>query len=123
MSNYVHTNESWEPFIIELGEKRLEDFGLAAQDWTIKFIDEDEELDEGSAGYCWKRGRLIFLTREYLLNTDERNVEETILHEIAHALTSGEHDQVHIDMLRKIGGTGLWYGADGITTTVYPVKY
>lgn len=117
---FQQTTEDWEAYIVDLAEQRLAYYGLDAQDWIVKFIDRDEEGDIGFAAYSWARGRVIILTREYLLNTDERNVEETILHEIAHALTSGEHDEAWKAKLEEIGGTGLWYDVDG-TATPYPV--
>ena len=121
VSDVVRTTDDWEPYILELGERRLAYFGLDVKDWTIKFVDDDGNLDNGSAGFCYFRGKVIVLTREYLLTTDERNVEETILHEIAHVLATPEHTQEFYDKLKEIGGTGNWYGPDGQITT-YPVK-
>lgn len=117
---FQQTTEEWEAYIVQLAEKYLSRHGLDAQDWTVKFIDRDGEGDIGFAAYSWARGRVIVLTREYLLNTDERNVEETIIHEIAHALTSGAHDEEWKAKFEELGGTGLWYDIDG-NATPYPV--
>jgi len=118
----THPNGDWEQYIIWFAEKYLNQHDLTEKDWTVKFIDEDPDSDDGSAGYCWQRGRVIFFTREYLLNTDERNIEEAILHEVAHAIVGGDHTRAFYDKLKEIGGTGNWYGPDGSITT-YPVKY
>lgn len=120
MSTHEQTTEKWEWYILRLANQHLAYYGLDVQDWTVKFIDRDEEGDIGFAAYSWARGRVIILTREYLLNTDERNIEETILHEIAHALTTPDHDETWRAKLEELGGTGLWYDVDG-NTTAYPV--
>lgn len=115
------TTEFWEPFIIETGERLLAEHGLDILDWTVKLIDDDPYTDMGFAGYCWDRGRVILLTREYLIGTVACNIRETLLHEIAHALTNSSHDEEWRKKFEEIGGTGLWYLKDG-TTKTFPVK-
>lgn len=108
-------NPEWERYILFLGNTLLKQHKLDEQDWTIKLIDEDSDGD--NAGYCWRRGRVIFLTRDYLMDTDVRNIRETILHEIAHALSDGDHTPIWRRKLKEIGGTGIWYKRDGSLST------
>jgi len=109
VSRTTNTPE-WEQYILDKGNALLQEFGLDEKDWTIKMIDEDGF----NAGRCFHRPRVIILSRDFLLDTDIRNVKETILHEIAHALEpNGLHNQAWYDRLIEIGGTGEWHTSSG----------
>ena len=55
-----------------------------------------------------------------LLETAARNIRETLLHEIAHALTSIEHDRVWWRKFLEIGGEGYCLMNDGRATSAKP---
>lgn len=60
-----------------------------------------------SFGYCNYNKCEIALSRKLTLIADEKHVLETILHEIAHAWTPGEHhSDVWAAKCREIGGVG-----------------
>ena len=57
-------------------------------------------------GACWPLKRKITLSREFVLLNEQEQVEDIILHEIAHALTPGAgHGARFKAMARKLGCT------------------
>lgn len=58
----------------------------------------------GAIGVCDHRNETIFMSRKYLSELNHAQVEQVILHEIAHALTPGEkHGPVWKRVARRIG--------------------
>lgn len=88
--------------------------------WRFAWRDDLGRL----AGYCDWDSRLILGNRRILTGTRLVNVRETVLHEIAHALTPA--DRVHGDewymTLLGIGGSGAWRSADGVLRMVRAAK-
>lgn len=70
-------------------------------DWTVEW-DNDREL----AGSSTRNTRRITLSRVMLAGRSNEVLIETIRHEVAHALTSGLHDDEWLEVLLSIGGTG-----------------
>lgn len=79
-------------------------------------------------GYCDYKRRAIVLSEEFALHAPHDAIVQTILHEIAHALTPGDsHGSLWLATARRIGYTGertsdvtlpshsnpLWVGACG----------
>lgn len=102
-----------EDLATALAYELLGKWGL--DDWTIAWHD-----DGVMAGRCIFACRVITLNRRILLDTAARNIVETILHEIAHALVrpNDSHDQVWYEKLIAIGGTGVWVFNDGKARSV-----
>ena len=75
--------------------------GLGA-DWTFGF-----DLSTARAGVCRERPRRIDLSVSYCLKATRREIEDTLLHEIAHAIVGVEHrhDAVWRAKAREIGCT------------------
>ncbi len=71
--------------------------------WSFQFDDASRR-----AGCCHYDAKVISLSRLYCLNAPDKQVRNTILHEIAHALVGPEHhhDSVWKAKARSIGCTG-----------------
>jgi predicted SprT family Zn-dependent metalloprotease len=71
--------------------------------WTVRF---DSAVVR--AGCCYHRQRLITLSEPLMVRWSEKEVRETILHEIAHALAGPRcgHGPKWKAIARKIGSTG-----------------
>lgn len=88
--------------IFDLAVSTLRDYGLLEKFWRV-------EWDNGKrrAGSCNYARRVITLSRIILPGAPDEEVRETILHEVAHALTPGHsHDAVWRAKLIEMGGTG-----------------
>jgi len=60
-----------------------------------------------AAGICSYRKKTIFLSKPLTMHSEEKDVLDTILHEIAHALTKGhKHDHVWRAKAIEIGCNG-----------------
>lgn len=80
----------------------LDEFGLFAQGWRFDWDNGKRRL-----GACHYQTRRITMSRYLVQNCDDAEVRETLLHEIAHALTPGHHhDSVWRAKLVSMGGTG-----------------
>lgn len=77
-------------------------------EWRFEWNDSDE-----AAGRCYPDLQLITVSRAILLDTAARNIRETLLHEIAHALTTTDHTARWWNRFRKIGGEGYWLFNNG----------
>ena len=83
---------------LNLARSEMDKYGLC--DWKI-------ELDYAKvrAGACHFREKKISFSRHFLKNADQLDINDTILHEIAHALVGPKHghDRVWKSMAKKIG--------------------
>lgn len=94
----------------ELAVQLMAQHGLC--DWTFRFDNARSRY-----GRCSDRKRLITLSRYLVMMNPVRKTRDTILHEIAHALTPGHHhDAVWRAKAIEIGCDGKrCYGSD-VTT-------
>lgn len=70
--------------------------------WQLAFNNSKRML-----GVCKEGEKKIELSRVYVLQNTEKHVQDTILHEIAHALVGVKHghNQVWRDMCKRVGAT------------------
>ena len=79
----------------------LREHGLAQQGWTFEF---DNAVNRG--GQCRYSSKTISMSRKLVPLWEEDQVRQTLLHEIAHALTKGHHhDAVWMAKAVSIGFT------------------
>ena len=94
------TEEEFVAFI----KAQFRSHGLWSDGWEFSIVPEIRSLH----GYTDNEKRFIVFSREHW-PTSERNMKETVLHEIAHALCGhGEHNLEWWDKLIDIGGRGIW---------------
>jgi predicted SprT family Zn-dependent metalloprotease len=84
----------------------LREHGLIERGWTFKFDNAPRRF-----GYCSWATKTISLSRKLVLLNEEREVQETILHEVAHALHSetrgrSDHGPEWRRIAQSIGCTG-----------------
>ena len=83
---------------LNLARSEMDKYGLC--DWKL-------ELDYAKvrAGACHFTEKKISFSRHFLKNADQLNINDTILHEIAHALVGPKHghNRVWKNMAKKIG--------------------
>lgn len=85
----------------KLAIETMEKHGLV--DWNFSFT-----KSQNSFGTCSNNYKLITLSAPLVIVNNEKRVMNTILHEIAHALTPWhQHDEVWVAMAKKIGCTGV----------------
>lgn len=77
-----------------------------------------------TAGKCKYGYRIIELAGWFIDNNTDEEIELTILHELAHALTRGHgHDIVWSNKCKELGGNGLRYYNQGGRNVVNPNKH
>lgn len=69
-----------------LAKEKLKEHGLAASGW--RFVWDAARVRFGCCNY---RKKVIQLSKPLVRLNDEERVMDTILHEVAHALTPGQH--------------------------------
>lgn len=79
-----------------MAEQLMAEHGL--NDWALEF-----DRARQRAGECRRRKRVISLSEPLMLLWTPEQRRDTILHEIAHALTKGGHGAEWQAMCRKIG--------------------
>lgn len=85
-----------------LANALLEEHGLRDKGWRFAFDESKSHF-----GLCDYRRKVIFLSRIFCLTITDEHVKDTLLHEIAHALTPGHgHDAIWKAKARSIGCTG-----------------
>lgn len=106
--------------IILMTEAEFARHGLDDMGWTVEIVDT---LD-GARGYAHQDAKTIQLARDQW-PTAHRNIEELVLHEVAHALCGhGEHNLQWWDQLMDLGGRGIWVEhADKIKNIGVTVTY
>ena len=83
----------------ELARTLLQEHKLDEQGWTFLFSSENKTF-----GRCNYRKRVVSLSANLTLLNVRAEVEDTIRHEIAHALTPGHgHNRVWKDKCREVG--------------------
>lgn len=99
--------------VIEFGYNLLQQHELF--DWRIEL----RKKMEGKLGACYYKGKIIAISKYYAENNSRQNVVNTILHEIAHALTPGhKHDSIWLETAQKLG-----VQKTDINVVVEPGKY
>lgn len=85
-------------------KEKFREHGLWQDGWEFSIVPEYNNYH----GYTNHETKVILFSREGW-PTIERNMKETVLHEIAHALVGhGEHTLDWWDKLLDIGGRGIW---------------
>lgn len=88
--------------------------GLDKEGWTYELVDGLGNY----GGFTHQNLKKIAINIQYL-PTKDRNIQELLLHEVAHALCGhGEHNLEWWDKLIDIGGRGIWIHDDGELTQV-----
>ena len=86
--------------ISELARSLMDAYGL--QDWNLRFDESYRFL-----GKCNYRDQVIQLSRGHVLDGKDKEIKDTILHEIAHALAGpkAKHGPEWKTVARRIGAT------------------
>jgi len=96
-----------------LAELHMEAHGLLAKGWHFRF---DRAIKR--FGYCHEGRKLISMSASMVLLNVEKEVENTILHEVAHALVGCRwgHCAAWAGMAAKLGARpeACWKASDGI---------
>jgi predicted SprT family Zn-dependent metalloprotease len=83
---------------VQLARDLMNRWGL--HDWEFKVNRRRRAL-----GMCFAESKRLELSSIYIRNNDAEHVQDTILHEIAHALTPDHgHDKVWLAAAMRIGG-------------------
>lgn len=80
-----------------LGYRLLDEHGLLDQGWTFGFNGNKRRV-----GVCRYRERRIEVSRHYLALTPWAEIEDTIRHEVAHAVVGPGHKHGHVWKLAAI---------------------
>lgn len=94
-----------ELFTIKTLERYMKIYNL--NDWKYRI-----NKRKHSAGVCKYISRTIEISKYYIDNENvtKKDIENTILHEIAHSLTKGEgHSDIWMKKFIEIGGNGKTY--------------
>ena len=96
-----------------LAKQLIKEHGLDKHGWIFQYDNARRRF-----GCCKYRSRIITLSRHLTELNDEYKVRDTILHEIAHALTPGHgHDRVWRAKAISIGCNGnRCYSSKTVTT-------
>lgn len=85
---------------VKLTKELLKSHGL--HDWSVSL-----DRAKTRAGKCSYRMKTIFLSKHYISTSSADDIRDTILHEIAHALTPGEgHSALWKSKAIEIGCSG-----------------
>lgn len=115
MSEIFHIFVSHKPNVIDmnlieamqLAHKHMVIHGLIEKGWCFEF-----NRRKTAYGMCYSRRKIIYLSKVLTLLVTEEACLNTIIHEIAHALTPGHHhDAVWRAKFLSMGGNGKRCGA------------
>jgi len=103
--------------IADLADKLLAAHGL--DEWRFIFDDATKR-----GGLCSSANKMISMSEQFCLKVDDAEVEDTILHEIAHALVGVEHghDAIWRAKALEIGCSGERTHNSSFTTPKYIVS-
>ena len=89
--------EFFEDFL-NLARSEMNKYGL--KDWDL-----DLDFAKVRAGACYFREKKISFSRNFIKNAHQEDINDTILHEIAHALVGPKHghNKVWKEMALKLG--------------------
>lgn len=82
----------------------MDKHGLVARGWSLRW-----DRAQRRAGRCNYTDRFISLSAKLMSKWSLEDCKRTILHEIAHALTTHKHDEAWRKACLRIGGDGLTY--------------
>lgn len=86
----------------QVAHSLMTEHGLIEKGWRFDF-----NTSKRNFGLCYYGRKMIYLSKNLMLLTTDHAQVDTILHEIAHALTPGHHhNAVWRSMCIKIGGNG-----------------
>lgn len=84
-------------------QSKIQEYGLSTQGWKWNFSNRLTS----AAGNCNYKKKIIKISTVYISKATEFEINDTILHEIAHALTPGhKHDNVWMSKAKSIGCSG-----------------
>jgi len=95
-------HQRWS-FFRELAACEMEWHGLTQRSWTIKY-----DHSRARAGMCDSRAKVLSFSRHLIARGSPRDMRETLLHEIAHALAGSQHghDLTWRSIAQQIGCSG-----------------
>src|SRR3954467_3208869 len=83
----------------EMSDNALKKHGLFAKGWRSNFTKASDILAQ-----CRHNEKRLVYSIHYLESVDEHDLKQTILHEVAHALTPGEgHSYIWKEKAEQIG--------------------
>lgn len=85
-----------------LARQLMGERGLLGQGWTFGWARTRTKM----AGWCVRPLKAIVISKPYAIWNEEHAVREMLLHEIAHALTTGLHNDRWRRVFLEIGGSG-----------------
>lgn len=88
LDRLIETNKRANELLLE--------HGLAQQGWTFKFA-----KDKRTVGWCRHHLKQIEVSK-YYIDSHPDEIEDTILHEIAHALVGSRHGHDHVWRMKCI---------------------
>lgn len=100
--------------VVDFGERAMVQHGLG--EWSFKF---DNSLSR--AGCCNYTTKTISISKNLVGKWDMASVEDTILHEVAHAIVGHKHghDKVWVEKALEIGSTAQIYHDMEFSTPKY----
>jgi hypothetical protein len=88
-------------------ENKMNEHGLVRGGWNYSILKQKQMSKLTAMGKTSFEKKLIFISYDFILNFPIEAIKNTILHEIAHALTPGhEHDDVWRNVAIQIGCDG-----------------
>jgi len=91
-------------YAMEQLRKHLDEHGLSEKGWNWRL-----GQSKRYSGLCWYKSKYIIISRHYLEcpKVKKEDILNTIIHEVAHALTYGHsHDEVWKAKAKELGWNG-----------------